>query len=216
MIHCVGEARTLLTSVFLSNGASDEEAEVFADVLIEAELRGRQTHGLNRAHGLVHLLRTRTPQRPEIIEERGPLLRIDGHDQSGYLVGAFAADEAVRVAHEQGHALAGVRNTRHCGMLGYYAWRIAQHDLIALLFADCAPLVAPWGATEGILGTNPIAAAFPPAASKSAFPVLIDMGTSAITFGAVKVARGKGAPLPEKAALDAKGRSVDSSGRTAI
>ena len=194
--------RAILAQVFHAHGASRDEAAIFADVLVEAELRGRPTHGLNRVPGIVRLLQTRTPGEPRIIEERGPLVRINGNDQSGYLTAAFMADQAVRVARSEGHALVGARNTRHTGMLGYYAARVAQHDLIAVLFADCGPMVAPWGAAEPVLGTNPVAAAFP----ARPHPILIDMGTSATTFGAIDIARRTGCPLPEESALDTDGR----------
>jgi len=197
----VEDIRHLLECIFSSHGATPDEAGIFADVLIEAELRGRPTHGLNRAKGICRTLETRPPGRPEILEERGPLVRIDGADQSGYLVANLMVDHAVRVARAHGHALVGVRNTRHCGMLGYYAGRIALEGLVALTTADCGPMVAPWGAAEAILGTNPIAAAFP----HKPYPVLIDMGTCAITYGAIDQARRTDRPLPPRSALDADG-----------
>jgi len=196
------EVRKLIEKACRGRGASDHEAKLFADVLIEAELRGRPTHGLNRLSGILKWLDGRAPGAPEIVEERGPLLIIDGHDQSGYLVAAFMADEAARVAQEQGHALVGCRNTRHCGMLGYYAARAAAAGVIALMFADCSPLVAPWGGAESVLGTNPLAAALP----HEPYPILIDMGTSATTYGALDVARRTGRPAPEGAVLDEEGR----------
>ena len=198
----VERVRGLIEAACRNHGASAAEAAQFADVLVEAELRGRPTHGLNRVAGILRWLDERTLAAPAIVEEHGPRVVIDGRDQSGYLVATFAVDQAVRVAMEQGHALVAVRNTRHCGMLGYYASRAAHRGIIALMFADCAPLVAPWGGAESVLGTNPLAAAFP----NEPHPVLIDMGTSATTYGAVDVARSQDAPLPEGTALDATGR----------
>ena len=208
----VEDIRTLLERIFQRHGATPDEAGIFADVLIEAELRGRPTHGLNRAKGICRTLETRPPGRPEILEERGPLVRVDGGDQSGYLVASLMVDHAVRVARAHGHALVGARNTRHCGMLGYYAGRIAQEGLVALTMADCGPMVAPWGAAEAILGTNPIAAAFP----HRPHPVLIDMGTCAVTYGAIDQARRTGRPLPERSALDANGNSTTDPQRVAV
>jgi len=198
----VEQVRGLVEAACRSHGASPAEAAQFADVLVEAELRGRPTHGLNRVAGILRWLAERAPDEPAIAEERGPRVVIDGRDQSGYLVAAFAVDQAVRVAMEQGHALVAVRNTRHCGMLGYYASRAAEGGVIALMFADCAPLVAPWGGAESVLGTNPLAAAFP----NRPHPILIDMGTSATTYGALDMARSQRAPVPEGTVLDAAGR----------
>lgn len=198
----VAEVRDLLERAFLAHGASEEEARLFTDVLIEAELCGRPTHGLNRAAGLAEWLGRRSPGRPEIVKERGALVHIDGRDQSGYVVATLVADVAVRVARREGHALVGACNTRHAGMLGYYVTRAARQNVIALMFADCLPLVAPWGGAEPVLGTNPIAAAFP----NEPHPILIDMGTSATTSGALDQARRTGSQLPPEATLDAAGR----------
>lgn len=201
MIRSAAELRAFIEKACRSRGASDDEAALFADVLVEAELRGRATHGLSRLPGILRMLESRRPGVPEIVEERGPLLVVDGQDQSGYLVGAFIVDEAVRVARTHGHALVGARNTRHCGMLGYYASRAADRGMIALLFADCSPLVAPWGGAESVLGTNPIAAAFP----NEPHPILIDLGTSATTYGALEEARRAGKPAPAGSICDAEG-----------
>ena len=198
----VPEVRAALERALCANGASAAEAALLADVLIEAELRGRPTHGLNRFEGIVQWLRDRKPAQPRIIEERGPLVRIDGQDASGYVVAAFMADQAVRVARREGHALVGARNTRHSGMLGYYVAKAAQQGIIALMMADCSPCVAPWGGTEPVLGTNPIAAAFP----AQPYPILIDMGTSAITYGALDLIRKAGGKAPPDAVLDSEGR----------
>jgi LDH2 family malate/lactate/ureidoglycolate dehydrogenase len=198
----MAEVRGLVERALRAHGADEHEAAIFADVLIEAELRGRSTHGLNRLGGLLTMLRTRRRDAPQIVMERGPLAAIDGRDQSGYVVGVLVADTAVRLAGREGLALVGARNTRHAGMLGYYVGRAAQQGVIALLFADCSPLVAPWGGAESVLGTNPIAAAFP----NEPYPILIDLGTSATTYGALDQARRSGERAPEQSALDASGR----------
>ncbi len=202
MLRPVEDIRRAVERRCRAHGASHSEAARLADVLIEAELRGRPTHGLNRLESILKRLERRGPERPRLIEERGPLARVDGGDESGYLVAAFAVEAAARIARDQGHALVGVRRTRHCGMLGYYAGLAAERGLVALLFADCAPLMAPWGGTRAVLGTNPIAAAFP----FSPDPILIDLSTAAVTFGALDRLRATGRPAPEGTVLDADGR----------
>ncbi len=212
MKQAVSEVREVLERLFVHRGASEVDARIFADVLIEAELRGRPTHGLNRVDGLLRTIESQPDRRPRIVTETGSVLVVDGEDHSGYVVGAFLADEALRVAGREGHVLAAARNTRHCGMLGYYADRIVQSGFIAVCFADCAPWVTPWGAADCVLGTNPVAAAFPAAPH----PVLIDMGTSAITYGAVDIAGRSGASIPPDVALDAGGRATTDPGNVAV
>ena len=202
MLKRADELRSLLGRAFCAHGADNDTALLYADVLVEAELRGRSTHGLNRTDGILTMLAKRRPGKPEIVTERGPLVHIDGRGQSGYVVADMMADVAARVATKEGHALVGARNTRHCGMLGYYANRVADQDVIGLMFADCCPLVAPWGGAEAVLGTNPIAAAFP----WEPHNILIDMGTSATTHGAIDWARRNGFEAPPESAVDAEGR----------
>lgn len=202
MIHSVDAIRRAVERLCRQAGATEPEAALLADVLIEAELRGRPTHGLNRLASILNRLHSRGTGRPHIVEERGALVRIDGGDESGYLAAAFAAETAARVALAEGHALVGVRRTRHCGMLGYYATLASSRGVIALLFADCAPLMAPWGGTRAVLGTNPVAAAFPAEPQ----PILVDMSTAAVTFGALDRLRAAGKPAPEGTVLDAAGR----------
>lgn len=202
MKRSVEKIRSTLQAVFKASGASGDEAALFADVLVEAELRGRPTHGLNRVGSILGFLKDRPVGTPRVVVRRGPMVRIDGGDQSGYLVAAFAADVAASTAAEQGHALVGVRNTRHSGMLGYYADRIVRRDLVALVCANCSPMVAPWGAAEAVMGTNPIAAAFP----ASPHPILIDMGTAAITYGALDYARRTGQAVPEGCIINSEGQ----------
>jgi L-2-hydroxycarboxylate dehydrogenase (NAD+) len=201
VLHPVDSVRRAVERLCREAGAAATEAALLADVLIEAELRGRSTHGLNRLDSVLKRLRARGPERPRVVEERGALVRIDGADESGYLAVAFAAETAARVALAEGHALVGLSRTRHCGMLGYYAGLAARRGVIALLFADCAPLMAPWGGARAVLGTNPIAAAFP----AEPHPILIDLSTAAITFGALDRLRAAGRPAPEGTVLDAAG-----------
>jgi len=202
MKRAVSDVRSAVERALAAAGASGSEATLLADVVIEAELRGRPTHGLNRLEGMLRWLRERTPAAPRIEEERGAVVRVDGQDASGYLVGAFVAEQAVRVARREGYALVGARNARHTGMLGYYVGRAASEGVIALLFAHCMPLVAPWGGAEPVLGTNPIAAAFP----AEPHPILIDLGTSATTYGALDLLRKEGGEAPPEVVLDADGR----------
>ena len=196
------ELRSALEALFLRKGAEGGEAALLADVLVEAELRGRDTHGLCRLGGILSSLEAGRRGRPRIAEERGPLVRVEGEDASGYAVGDFMVQAALRVAGREGFALVAARDTRHSGMLGYYVSRLAEADVVGVMMGHCSPLVAPWGGFDPVLGTNPLAAGFP----WKPHPVLIDLGTSATTYGAVMNARRQGRPVPPDSALDAEGK----------
>lgn len=202
------ELRSALESLFRRRGADDGDAALLADVLVEAELRGRDTHGLCRLDGILSSLAKGRRGRPRVAEERGPLVRVEGEDASGYAVGDFMVRAALRVAGAEGFALVAARNTRHSGMLGYYAGRLAEAGVVGVMMGHCCPLVAPWGGADPVLGTNPLAAGFP----WKPHPILIDLGTSATTQGAVMNARREGRPVSEASALDVDGNLTADAG----
>ena len=238
------QARQLIIRTLLRHKLSPPDAEVTADALVEAELRGRPTHGLMRVTQVTRACddvrgeppafakapadatastfaeatadksagKPRLPAgKPALVTGRGAVACLDGHGHLGYVVCRRAAEEAGRRAERHGFGLVAARNTRHMGMLGYYVDLLARRGQIGLAFADCRPLVAPFGGINPVLGTNPIAAAFP----WQPHPILLDVGTSAATFGEVLLARGQGRPLPEGVALDKDGQPTTDPKRAA-
>jgi L-2-hydroxycarboxylate dehydrogenase (NAD+) len=195
-------ARGLATAILQRYGLAQEDAAIVADVLLEAELRGRPTHGLVRLPGIVRVCGQVARVKCELVVDRGPCACVDGLHQLGYLACHRAAREAIARAKAHGVALVAVRRTRHMGMLGYYVDLVAREEMVGLAFADCQPLVAPWGGVSKVLGTNPIAAAFP----WRPHPIVVDMGTSAITYGDLMMAQRLGGRIPEGAAVDEQGR----------
>ncbi len=202
MIHPVAELRELASRALRSGNVAESEAEVVVEALLEAELRGRPTHGLLRLPGIVRRFGGRGPTQVSIVADGGCWLRVDGGDGIGYVVAQRAVAWAGERARTHGLALVGVRRATHCGMLGYYTGQLARDGLVAIMMADCGAMVAPFGATSAVFGTNPISIAFP----HDPFPVLVDMGTSAATFGDVLVALREGRLLPEGAAYEASGQ----------
>jgi len=202
MLRSVEELRSLARRALLSAGVEPAEAGVVVEALLEAELRGRPTHGLLRLADIARRFAGHGPTQANVLADGGCWLRVDGGAGIGYLVAQRCVEWAGERARTHGLALVGVRRATHCGMLGYYTEQLARDGLVAVMMADCRPVVAPFGATSAVFGTNPISVAFP----HDPFPVLIDMGTSAATLGDVLVALREGRLLPEGAAYDASGR----------
>jgi len=198
----VEDLRQLCLNVLISREMSEEDAHVIADVLLEADLRGRHTHGLIRLPGIAERceLGARKPMR---LEKDGPSFAlIDGQENLGYLVAHRCARMAVGKADSTGVAVVGARNTGHCGMLGYYVGMIADAGMVGLMTCDTSPRVVPWGGTTPVLGTNPIAAAFPSRDGQ----VLADLSTGAITSGQILMAIKDDSQIPEGCALGPDGR----------
>jgi len=197
----VANARELAETYLGKCGMSESDAAIIADILLEAELRGRKTHGFIRLTGIKS--RYEQGERTDIRmdKEVGLCTRIDGGNQPGYLVAYRAMEIAIERSKRSGAGIVGVYNTSHCGMAGYYVDMARKADTVGLLFADCLPRITPEGGTEALLGTNPIAVGIP----SNAVPLLFDMSTAAITNGDLLVATRNDTAIPEGLAFDSEG-----------
>lgn len=180
---------------------SSSDSAIITDVLLEAELRGRKTHGFLRLPGIKNRYEQGQQSEIKIDKEVGQCIRIDGGNQLGYLVVYRAMELAIEKASQSGTCICGIYNTSHCGMVGYYADMARKKELVGLLFADCLPRITPYGGTESILGTNPIAVGIP----SNNIPLLLDMSTAAITNGDLLVAMRENVSVPDGIAFNSDG-----------
>ena len=197
----VDDARKLAETYLTESGLPETDAAIIADILLEAELRGRKTHGFIRLPGIKSRYEQGERTEIRVDKEEKQCVRIDGGNQPGYLVAYRAMEIAIERAKRNGASIVGVYNTSHCGMAGYYVDMARKADVIGLLFADCLPRITPEGGTEAILGTNPIAVGIP----SHTVPILFDMSTAAITNGDLLVAMQEGAPIAEGIAFSPEG-----------
>ena len=200
----IEQARELADQAMQSVGHDPEDARLIADHLIDCELRGVAYGGLARAVSIVERIRaTGVSSQPIRIEKETPVsASIDGGDRIGYVVAHRAMACAIEKAAANGIAIVGARNTWYTGMLSHYAEMAVARGLVSLIASNASPWVAPYGATEGRFGTNPICVGFPSADE----PVIWDIGTSAIMHAEVKLADTLGQQLPEDVAFDAAGQ----------
>src|SRR5437016_9954502 len=196
------------TRVFLHFGVFKKDAMQAAEVLACADVRGSDSHGVARLHSYFDMLSEgRINPKPEIKVVRSTLstATVDGDNGLGLVVGPQANRIAMDMAEKAGSGWASVRNTNHFGIAGYYVLKALERDLIGWAMTNSTMLVAPlWGA-ERMLGTNPIAIAFP---GKEEPPIVLDMATSAAAYGKIEIARRRGEPIPEGWAIDSEGRST--------
>jgi delta1-piperideine-2-carboxylate reductase len=199
----VEEAHRLAVRVMSALGRDAVEAGLIADHLIDCELRGLAYGGLARAISIAERIeREEDRRRPiRILHETPVSARLDGGDNIGYVVAHRATKIAIEKADAAGIAVVGANETWYTGMLSYYAEMAAARGLVSMIASNASPWVAPYGATEGRLGTNPICFGFPGAGE----PVILDIGTSAIIHAEVTLARRLGKELPEGVAFDHAG-----------
>ena len=200
----IEEARGLASRAMQSVGHDSEDARLIADHLIDCELRGVPYGGLARAISIAErIAATGVSRHPiRIVKETLVSASIDGGDRIGYVVAHQAAGLAIDKASASGIAIVGAFNTWYTGMLSYYAEMATERGLVSIIASNASPWVAPYGASEGRFGTNPICVGFPSAGE----PVIWDIGTSAIMHAEVKLADRLGQPLPEGVAFDAAGQ----------
>jgi delta1-piperideine-2-carboxylate reductase len=203
MRFTVQEALDLAARVLQTLGHDDADARLIAAHLIDCELRGLAYGGLARAISIAErFARTGDRRRPiRILHETPVSARLDGGDHIGYVVAHRATTIAIEKAEAAGIAVVGASDTWYTGMLSYYAESAAARGLVTLIASNASPWVAPHGAAEARLGTNPICFGFP----SSDDPIIYDIGTSAIMHAEVELARRLEKDLPERVAFDRNG-----------
>lgn len=185
-------------------GVPEANARIQVDLLLEAELRGRASHGLLRLPRVVERIHNgvANPLTSGRMQWRGnSLLQVDGEQGLGPVV-AFAALEQVSArAKTNGVAVAAISNNNHLGMLALYAERIATQGQVIIALTTSEALVHPWGGRAAMVGTNPIAIGVP----ASPMPFVLDMATGLISMGQVHDYAHRGKALEPGWALDANG-----------
>ena len=135
------------------------DANLLAESLVHADLRGIHSHGVLRIPDYVKKLTkdgVNPRGRPRIVSERAATIVIDGGNSMGQIGGAFAMKRVIKKARGLGLALAAVRGSNHCGAMDWYTLMATRTDMIGLAGTNALPTMAPWGGTEKIVGINPL------------------------------------------------------------
>jgi len=202
------DLRDFTTEVFKHFGVPQADAEQAADVLIRSDLRGIDSHGVARLHTYFEMLelgRINPTPKIKIVREKSSVATVDGDNGLGLVVGPKANEIAMAKAEQHGSGWVSVCNTNHFGIAGYYPLKALERDLIGWAMTNTTKLVVPlWGA-ERMLGTNPVAIAFP---GDQEPPIVIDMATSAVAYGKIEIALRKNEPVPQGWIVDKEGRDT--------
>ncbi|MCS7178362.1 MAG: Ldh family oxidoreductase [Anaerolineae bacterium] len=205
--------RAFCERVFRKLGVSEEDAWITADVLVMADLRGIDSHGVARLRRYVDGLRTgimvARPQE-QVIHETPATALIDAGAGLGQPVSYRAMQMAIRKALEVGAGFVAVRNSNHYGIAGYYAMMALEHDCIGLSMTNADVLMVPTFGRNAMLGTNPIAVAAPAGEER---PFVLDMATSTVPRGKLEVYHRLGKPMPLGWATDERGIATEDAGR---
>lgn len=185
------------TQVFTKMGCSQADAKLATDVLLKADLRGIDSHGVARLSGYVRLWEAKrinaTPN-IRIVHETPSTATIDGNGGLGLVVAPFAMQIAIEKAKNVGSGWVSIKNSNHFGIAAYHALMAVEYNMIGIGMTNASPLVAPTNSTERLLGTNPMCFAIP--GGKYA-PVVSDLATSAAANGKLEIAQRLNKPIPQ-------------------
>jgi LDH2 family malate/lactate/ureidoglycolate dehydrogenase len=192
-------------------GVAPEDAALTARSLVEANLRGVDTHGVTRVlTAYVRRLQAGVMSaRTEIavVQDAPSTALIDGKNSIGQVVATRAMQLAMEKAKATGAAWVGATHSNHFGAAAHYALMAVEQDLIGIVMTNGIASVAPTGGRKAMLGTNPIAFALPAGQQP---PVVVDMATSVVARGRITLFAKQGLPIPEGWALDPEGRPTTS------
>jgi L-2-hydroxycarboxylate dehydrogenase (NAD+) len=193
-------------------GASHDEAHVQAWALVEADASGHPSHGVQRLPLIVERIRAGLAVPAAIVSAvrlGGGLIGVDGGRGLGPVVAMRTVDELTALGEETGVAVAGVSNANHVGMLSLYVEALAERNFVGIGMATSEALVHPWGGTEAMIGTNPIAIGIP----SSNGPLVLDMATGEVSMGKIIDHMHRGEPLDHGWALDGDGKPTTDAAR---
>ena len=191
-----GQLYTFTHSVFTAIGCSSGEAQLATNVLLSADLRGIDSHGVARLTGYVRLWeakRVNASPQIQIVHETPSTAVVDGDAGLGLVVAPYAMQVAIDKAKVAGTGWVSVRNSNHFGIAGYHAMMALPHDMVGIAMTNASALVAPTFSTERMLGTNPIAVAIP-AGSQPAF--VADFATTTASNGKLEILQRKQKDTP--------------------
>jgi len=194
-------------SIEILNGLNvpGEEAGLVVDCLVRAEMRGIDTHGVHFLKLLSDRIDARMIQIPtllKVIREDRSTAVLDGGNGLGQVAAHRAMQINIQKARDVGTGITLIRNTNHIGILAFYALMAAEEGMVGVVMSNSAPSMSPWGGTEPFLGTNPISIAVP---GGNEGPVVLDMSSSVVARGKIRLAQRKREPIPLGWALDEKG-----------
>ena len=183
-------------NVFLKMGCSEEDASLATQVLLSADLRGIDSHGIARLSGYVRLWdvkRVNAQARVRIIHETPSTATVDGDSGLGLVVAPRAMKIAIEKARQAGTGWVAVQNSNHFGIAAVHAMLAVEEDMIGISMTNASPLVAPTFSIERLLGTNPICVAVP-AGRQPAF--VADLATTTAANGKLEILQRKSGVAP--------------------
>lgn len=201
-----------IRDAFVKLEVPEDEARICADVLMESDRRGIESHGCNRFKPIYVDRIISGIQKPvtefEIIKESHTTAVVDGHDGMGMVIAYKSMNMAIEKAKKYGMGMVAVRNSTHYGIAGYYATMAAKEDMIGMTGSNARPSIAPTFGAENMLGTNPLTFGIP---TDEEFPFVLDCATSITQRGKIEYYARIGKNTPEGMVIGRDGKAMTDS-----
>jgi len=201
-----------MIDVFKAYGVPEEDAKICADVLLESDRRGIESHGCNRFKPIYidRIVKgTLLPKTQlEIVKETPTTIVMDAHDGMGMVAAHAMMEKLIQKAKECGMAGGAIRNSTHYGIAGYWTDMAAKQGLIAVTGTNARPSIAPTFGVENMLGTNPLTFSLP---TDEKFPFCLDCATSIVQRGKIEFYARSGKDTPEGMVVTHDGKPITDS-----
>jgi len=194
-----------MRDVFIGLGVPKEDADIIADVLITSDLRGIDSHGIQRCKMYYDRIKEgiyEVKTKIDIVKDGPTTALLDGNCGMGHVIAHKAMKMAIEKAKKYGIGAVAVKNSTHFGIAGYYSLMAIKEGMIGIAVTNARPSIPPTFGCEPMLGTNPLTVGAP---TDEEFPFLLDCATSIIQRGKVEVNARINKPLPKNTVIDDKG-----------
>ena len=202
----INSLKNLIKKIFISHKLTKDHATICAEALINAELVGAPSHGLSRLKMYCDRISKKVINpKPKIKIKKisQSISHIDANNSIGFVAADLGIKTAIKHAQKTGIGMVAVKNSGHYGLSGYYAEQAVKKNLIAMIYTNAPPAVAPHGALKTLFGTNPVCFGTP---TGSKVPFILDTSISMINRGKIRVAARNNQKIPEGVALDKNGK----------
>lgn len=203
------DAESFVESVLTASGTPSENAKIVARALVLADLRGVDSHGINRIPSYIERLRQgvldarATPVTTQITPV---VAQVDGQNGFGFVAAHKGMARAIEMAHEYGIGFVSVKHSNHFGMSAWVVQQALDAGLMSLVFTNSSPALPVWGGREKLMGVSPIACGAPAGHER---PFILDMAPSIAARGKIYKAARRGEKIPPDWALDGDGKPTD-------
>lgn len=201
-----------MIDAFKGYGVPEEDAKICADVLLESDRRGIESHGCNRFKPIYIDRIVRGTLLPvteiEILKETPTTVVMDAHDGMGMVASYRMMEKLIEKAKTYGMAGGAIRNSTHYGIAGYWATMASKEGMIGLTGTNARPSIAPTFGVENMMGTNPLTFALP---TDEEFPFVLDCATSIVQRGRIEYYAREGRPTPQGTVISETGEALTDS-----